>query len=106
MLGGRFVLPEGSVILGLRDTERGIELRLDVLIAGVPDPPPQMYSLFNMAIGERPQAQKQLRDWVQAMTPDDEWEKGPGHISVVSFRAEAAELLGIPETAVEQKGKK
>jgi hypothetical protein len=42
-----------------------------------------------MALSERPQSQKILRDWVQAMTPDDEWEAGPGRISVVSFRAEA-----------------
>jgi hypothetical protein len=89
VLGGRFVLPEGSVILALRDTDRGIELRLDVLVAGVPDPPQQMFNLFNMALAERPQSQKTLREWVQAMTPDDEWEAGPGRISVVSFRAEA-----------------
>jgi len=87
VLGGRFVLPEGSVILGLRDTEKGIEMKLDVLIGGVPDPPRQMFDLLNMAMGERPQAQKQLRRWVQAMTPDDEWDQGPGAISVVSFRA-------------------
>ena len=53
MLGGRFVLPEGSVILALRDTERGIELRLDVLIGAVPDPPQQMFNLFNMAAASR-----------------------------------------------------
>lgn len=87
VLGGRFVLPEGSVILGLRDTEKGIEMKLDVLVGGMPDPPRQMFDLLNMAMGERPQAQKQLRRWVQAMTPDDEWDEGPGSISVVSFRA-------------------
>jgi hypothetical protein len=88
VLGGRFVLPEGSTILGLRDTEKGIEMKLDVMIGGMPDPPPQMYSLFNMALNERPQSQKQLRNWVSAMTPDDEWERGPGNISVVSFRVQ------------------
>jgi hypothetical protein len=88
VLGGRFVLPEGSVILGLRDTDKGIEMKLDVLIAGMPDPPPQMFDLLNMALAERPRSQHQLRRWVQAMTPDDEWERGPGGISVVSFRAQ------------------
>ena len=88
VLGGRFVLPEGSTILGIRDTEKGIEMKLDVMVAGVPDPPPQMYSLFNMALAERPQSQKALRNWVQAMTPDDEWERGPGSISVVSFKVQ------------------
>lgn len=84
VLGGRFVLPEGSVILGLRDTHKGIEAKLDVLIAGMPDPPPQMYNLFQMALSERPDAQRQLRNWVQALTPDAL--DGPGNISVVSFR--------------------
>jgi hypothetical protein len=87
VLGGRFVLPEGCVIVGLRDTEKGIEMKLDVMVAGVPDPPEQMYGLFHMALSERPQAQALLRQWAQAMTPDDEWELGPGRISVVSFRA-------------------
>jgi hypothetical protein len=84
VLGGRFVLPEGSVILGLRDTERGMELKLDVLLAGVPDPPANMYDLVNLVLSERPQSQKLLRHWVQALTPDHL--DGPGNISVVSFR--------------------
>lgn len=84
VLGGRFVLPEGSVILGLRDTDKGMELKLDVLLAGMPDPPPQMYDLLNMVMAERPHSQTELRRWVQAMTPDEL--DGPGHISVVSFR--------------------
>ena len=86
VLGGRFVLPEGSTILGIRDTEKGIELKLDVMVAGVPDPPPQMYNLFKMALAERPQSVRALNNWVQAMTPDEEWEHGPGSISVVSFK--------------------
>ncbi len=84
ILGGRFVLPEGSVILGLRDTHKGIELKLDVLIAGVPDPPAQMYDLIQMVLAERPHTMAELNRWTQAMTPDDE--RGPGNISVVSFR--------------------
>jgi hypothetical protein len=86
VLGGRFVLPEGSVILGFRDTHKGIEMKLDVLIAGMPDPPPQMYDLLNMVLAERPHSQAELRRWVQAMTPDEL--NGPGNISVVSFRVQ------------------
>lgn len=86
VLGGRFVLPEGSVILGLRDTHKGIEMKLDVLVPGVPDPPPQMYGLLNLAMSDRPQSQRLLKEWAQAMTPDDE--DGPGNISVVSFRVQ------------------
>ena len=84
ILGGRFILPEGSVILGIRDTNKGMEVKLDVLLGGMPDPPPQMYDLINMVMAERPHSQSELRRWVQAMTPDEL--SGPGHISVVSFR--------------------
>lgn len=84
VLGGRFVLPEGSVILGLRDTQHGLELKLDVLVAGVPDPPAQMYQLLNLVLSERPQSQRGLRNWAQALTPDEL--DTPGNISVVSFR--------------------
>ena len=86
VLGGRFMLPEGSVILGLRDTQKGIELKLDVLVPGVPDPPEQMTALLNLAMSDRPQSQRLLKQWLQAMTPDDE--DSPGRISVVSFRVQ------------------
>ncbi len=86
VLGGRFILPEGSIILGLRDTQKGIEMKLDVLVPGVPDPPQQMTGLLNLAMSDRPQSQRQLRQWLQAMTPDDE--DSPGRISVVSFRVQ------------------
>jgi hypothetical protein len=86
VLGGRFILPEGSVILGLRDTQKGIEMKLDVLVPGVPDPPQQMTGLLNLAMSDRPQSQRLLQQWLQAMTPDDE--DGPGRISVVSFRVQ------------------
>jgi hypothetical protein len=84
VLGGRFVLPDGSVILGLRDTSRGLELKLDVMIAAFPDPPAQMYELMRMAMSERPNSLRALSHWAQALTPDDA--EGPGTISVASFR--------------------
>lgn len=86
ILGGRFVLPEGSVILGIRDTAKGIELKLDVLLGGMPDPPMQMYDLINMVLAERPHSQGELKRWAQALTPDNDG--GPGQISVVSFRVQ------------------
>jgi len=86
VLGGRFVLPEGSVILGIRDTNKGIELKLDVLIGAMADPPQQMFQLLNLALSERPRSQAGLMHWAQAMTPDNE--DGPGSISVVSFKVQ------------------
>jgi|GEM_PF-527566 len=82
--GGRFILPEGSVIMGLRDTHRGLELKLDMLIAGLPDPPGQMYGLLNLLLSERPRSHSSMRRVMQALTPDDM--DSPGSISVVSFR--------------------
>lgn len=84
VLGGRFVLPEGSVILGLRDTSRGMEMKLDVLVGGIPDPPQQLQGLVNLILAERPQSQRGLHTWMQAMTPDEYL--SPGDISVLSFR--------------------
>lgn len=84
ILGGRFVLPEGSVILGLRDTTRGLELKLDVLLPGVPDPPRQMHGLIRMHLAQRPESYRALEQWFRAMTPDDC--QSPGEISVVSLR--------------------
>jgi hypothetical protein len=107
VLGGRFVLPEGAVILGIRDTQKGFELKLDVLLAGLPDPPRDMYDLINMALAERPQSQAALSRWTAALTPDDA--AGPGRISVVSFRV-APELpsrcaIYLRPTGYEQIGR-
>lgn len=84
ILGGRFTLPAGSVVLGLRDTTRGMELRLDVLLPGVPDAPREMHGLIQMHLAQRPESQRALRQWMQAMTPDDQ--DSCGDISVVSTR--------------------
>lgn len=84
ILGGRFALRDGCTIIGFRDTAKGVEMKLDVLVAGMPDPPPQMFDLFNMVLAERPQSQADLHRWVRAVTSDDE--KSPGDIGVVSFR--------------------
>jgi hypothetical protein len=84
ILGGRFTLPEGSAVLGLRDTSRGIELRLDVLMPGVNDPPREMHGLIQMFLEQRPAALQALRHWFQAMTLDDQ--RSPGDISVVTVR--------------------
>lgn len=85
VLGGRFTLPEGSVILGLRDTSRGLELKLDVLLPGVPDLPEQMPQLIDLLLEQRPQSRDAYRNWRQAMSPDDAW-GNPGRLSVVSVR--------------------
>jgi hypothetical protein len=84
ILGGRFTLPEGAVVLGLRDTTRGMELRLDILMPGINDPPREMHGLIQMYLEQRPTALRALRHWFQAMTLDDHG--SPGDISVVTVR--------------------
>jgi hypothetical protein len=92
ILGGRFTLPEGSVILALRDTQRGMEMKLETLMPAVPDPPQQIQGLIQMLLDQRPTARQQYRHWVQAMTPDElagvanEGEAVPGELGVMSVR--------------------
>jgi hypothetical protein len=72
------------VLLALRDTSKGLEMELDVLIPGVPDPPQQMPELIHLHLSDRPSTQRALRHWMQAMTPDEH--EAPGRISGVSVR--------------------
>ncbi len=85
VLGGRFTLPEGSVILGLRDTSKGMELKLDVLLPGVPDLPPEMPQLIDLLLEQRPESRYAFHNWRQAMSPDETY-GNPGNLSVVSVR--------------------
>lgn len=84
ILGGRFVLPDGSVIIGLRDTSRGLELKLDILLPAIPDPPREMHGLIQMLLAQRPENQRAFRHWIQAMSPDEAGT--PGAMSAVSVR--------------------
>ncbi len=88
LLGGRFVLPEGSVLLGIRDTAKGLEMKLDILLPGVPDPPRELRELIQLHLSDRPSSQRALRHWMQAMTPDDR--RDPGQMSAVSVRVTPA----------------
>jgi hypothetical protein len=88
LLGGRFVLPEGSVLVAIRDTAKGLEMKLDILLPGVPDPPAELRHLIQLHLSDRPSSQRALRHWMQAMTPDDARE--PGQMSAVSVRVTPA----------------
>jgi len=83
-LGGRFELPETSVMLGLSEVDDGPELKFEVLLGMIPDLPPSFFDLLAMALAERPRELRSLAQWLQAFTPDSsEW---PGHFSVMSVR--------------------
>jgi hypothetical protein len=84
ILGGRFTLPEGSVVLALRDTTRGIEMKLEILLPAIPDPPREMHGLIQLHLSQRPDAQRALQQWIRAMIPDEH--QTVGDITVVSVR--------------------
>jgi hypothetical protein len=83
-LGGRFDLPEGSVLFGIGDTDEGTELKIEVLLSMIPDVPAGFLDLLRLALSERPRELNGLSRWLQAFTPDEfEW---PGEFSVLSIR--------------------
>lgn len=84
ILGGRFVLPEGSVVIALRDTGRGIEMKVEILLPSIPDPPREMHGLIQLHLSQRPDAQRALQHWLSAMAP--EGARSAGDMTVVSAR--------------------
>lgn len=83
-LGGRFDLPQGGVLLGLRETQSGIELKLEVLLAALPDLPARFLDLLRLGLAERPRQLGALERWLGAFGVDDAGEGG--NFSVLSVR--------------------
>jgi hypothetical protein len=83
-LGGRFELPNGSVLIGLRQTQEGVELKLEVLLAAIPDLPGRFVDLIRLGLAERPRQLQALERWMQAFGVQDA--NQPGHFSVLSVR--------------------
>jgi hypothetical protein len=83
-LGGRFELPEQSVLLGLGETPEGPELELYVMLGMLPDLPPKFLDLLALGLSERPRELKALGRWLRAFTPEkQDW---PGNFSILSVR--------------------
>lgn len=83
-LGGRFQMPSGGVLLGLRDTAEGVELKLEILLASLPDLPARFLDLLRLGLAERPRQLAALDRWLDAFGVDDAGEQG--HFSVLSVR--------------------
>jgi len=83
-LGGRFELPEQSVLLSLGQTEEGPEFELYVLLGMLPDVPPNFLGLLNFGLAERPRELQALNQWLDAFTPEQA--NQPGRFSVLSVR--------------------
>jgi len=82
ILGARFTLPPDTAALTLRPTRAGVELRLDVNLDALPDPPAQLMALMRLQMTERPKSIQGLDRWLMALTPDGY--PGPGTVSVLS----------------------
>jgi hypothetical protein len=83
-LGGRFDLPEGSVLLGIGNSDAGPELKIEILLSMIPDVPAGFLELLGLALSERPRELNGLSRWLRAFTPDEfDW---PGEFSVLSIR--------------------
>lgn len=82
LLGARFTFPAGSVSIMLRRIRNGVEMRLDVALEHLPDPPPQLLSLLRLWMTERPRAVAGLDRWLSAFTP--EGFRAAGDVTVLS----------------------
>lgn len=82
LLGARYVLPPDAAMITVRLTASGVELRLDVDLEAIPDPPPHLGRLIGLHLTERPRSLRAFRAWVGAMTPHGYG--GPGRLSVLS----------------------
>ena len=69
-------------MLTLRPTRSGVEMRLDVNLDALPDPPAQLMALMRLQMAERPKSAQSLDRWLMALTPDGY--PGPGTVSVLS----------------------
>ena len=83
-LGGRFELPAGGVLVGIRETADGAELKLEILLASIPDLPARFLDLLKLGLAERPRQLAALTRWVEAFGVDEAEEQG--HFSVLSIR--------------------
>jgi len=83
-LGGRFELPDNSVLIALEDGEHGPEFELYVLLGMVPDVPRNFLDLLAMGLTERPRELNAMIRWLGAFTPESgDW---PGNFSILSVR--------------------
>jgi hypothetical protein len=83
-LGGQFELPNGAVLLGLREAEQGVEFKLEILLAALPDLPARFLDLLRLGLSERPRQLSALERWLEAFGVEDANQQG--HFSVLSVR--------------------
>jgi hypothetical protein len=70
LLGARFTLPRRAAQLTFRPVRGGVEMRIDVRLEAIEDPPPQMLSLLRLVMAERPRSLRTLERWLGAFTAE------------------------------------
>ena len=104
LLGARYTLPPDAGMITVRLGRAGVELRLDVNLDAIPDPPPEIARLLQLQMAERPRSLRAFRRWVAALTPSGF--DGPGRLSVLSVvvtpRMPARLALHLAPSVVEQ----
>ncbi|WP_295386048.1 hypothetical protein [uncultured Thiodictyon sp.] len=83
-LGGRFEIPNGGVLIGLRNTPAGVELKLEILLGAIPDLPAGFLDLLRLGLAERPRQLNALARWLDAFGLGEGDEAG--QFSVLSVR--------------------
>lgn len=86
-LGGAFDAPDGSVLIGLADSGGLPEVKIELLLAAIPDIPDSFVELLRLGLSERPRHLKALDQWMGAFTP--EGADLPGNFSVMSIKLTA-----------------
>jgi hypothetical protein len=83
-LGGRFELPEKSVLIALEHGDHGPEFEIYVLLGMIRDLPKNFLDLLAMGLSERPRELDAMLRWLAAFTPESgDW---PGNFSVLSLK--------------------
>ncbi|MEM1237643.1 MAG: hypothetical protein AAGI10_11775 [Pseudomonadota bacterium] len=83
-LGGSFEAPDGSILLGIAAGADGPELKVELLIAAIPQVPDSFVDLLRLGLSERPRHLRALDNWMGAFTP--EGSDLPGDFSVMSIK--------------------
>jgi hypothetical protein len=82
LMGARFVLPPETATITLRPIRAGVEMRLNINLDALPDPPERLLPLLRLQMTERPGSSRALERWLMALTPDGL--PGPGTVSLLS----------------------
>jgi hypothetical protein len=77
-------LPNGAVLVGVREAPGGAELKLEVLLSALPDLPATFLDLLKLGLAERPRQLAALARWLDAFGMEDSEDQG--NFSVLSVR--------------------